>query len=303
VEPFTIADRRREPTREIQAGHKLTNTTGSKSPRQYTPQRLQEPLGRKTVYSRPGAGVGLLRVEAQTLRHDFQYANSVQPPECRLRLNLLHDAVELVPDPVATYVTNPLDIAEQQSLRLILEHKPESLFVANATEDAGGVIDKTLFVQNPQQAMFEVESAAMGVYEVSVVFPSEDQRHRVCGEVATNKIVLDAAGPHVRQGAGLPVRLRTCSCEVDSLSAGRYRGSAERTMKHRWRVRGLRTIAGNLFGIAFDNYVDIRTRPSEQKIANGSTHKAGAVAALSRRRTHTRNEFARRRRQPSLQFG
>ncbi len=99
-----------------------------------------------------------------------------------------------MPDTVAADGIQPVDIPLQQTQGRRLQPEVQPLLIANATPDAGGIIDKAFLVKHPDKPLGQVIPAPVRVKDTTVPVGAKLHSDGIDGKVAADKVIADGTG-------------------------------------------------------------------------------------------------------------
>jgi hypothetical protein len=201
--------------------------------------------------------------------------------------------------------------------RLRFDLEAEAGGVAEAPEDAGGVVLEGVFVEDADQARVEVVPAADWIEEFAPLRAVEAESEGVDGEIAAEEVLVDRRAADGREGAGAGVGFGAGGHEVDVMAGdpdcsgeegrmgdyprrgrGRRRSSYESLRTSGTSVLlggpGVSERAGQGDGVAFDGDIDVDQGPVEEEVAQRASDKVEGDATWLRDAEEFVDEASRR---------
>ena len=204
-------------------------------------------------------------------------------------------------------------VALEPGERLLLDSEAEARLVPGRPQDASGVILERAGVEDADAAGLKVCLPAGRIEQPSPFGTVQPQRHRVDREVASQQVLVDRRGLHVRESARPRVRLRAGCGQVDreALAADR-RGAESGVGLHSERAGGRGWVRLNApptedglcqcDGISFDCDVDIQRRMPQQEVAQRAADQVRGNGLAASNCEHAFDGRARLRREAAEPF-
>ena len=108
-----------------------------------------------------------------------------------------------------------------------------------------------------------------------VVVPGKREGHGIDGEIAAGEIVVDVAGLHVGERAGLTIGLLASSDQVDGGALNHDGRGSEALVYREASTHGVRETRGQGRSIAHHGHVEVFDREAQEVVADGPADEVG----------------------------